>query len=353
MQPREFGAAQDFLLAAKRFWSTGMYSTLRNEYNAAVDGAARERGPDVQSVAEVLDGATTYQYFAWLERHLQKMKYSGAYGLQPFFDERREGVLSQLDAAPLHAGLTLDAALALPDYYSRLDIHQHPGGLWSDGIAGVVYEYGARTTTPLLGDSHTTLHDRFTARVAAQGPAHRILDMGCGFGKSTRPFAKVFRESRIEAVDLSAACLRLAATSELPADAAPIHFRQMDAGALRFDAGSFDLVTSTMLLHEIPRAPLRRMFEEVFRVLEPGGRMVHLDFYLMPDEFRRFLHYGHGRRNNEPYMQPLAELDLPAKLRGIGFVDCEITPFREADDEHEDSTWRFPWTIISARKPTA
>jgi SAM-dependent methyltransferase len=353
MHPREFGAAQDFLLAAKRFWSTTMYATLRNEYDATLRRSERERPLTVQSVADILEGSPTYQYFAWLERHLQKMKYSGAYGLEPFYDERREQVLQHLDAAPVNAELTLDPTLRLPDYYSQVDIHQHPGGLWSDEIAGFIYECGARTTTPLLGASHLTLHDRFTAQIAAQGAAKRILDMGCGFGKSTRPFAATFGESRIDAIDLSAACLRLASANGMPSPAAKIHYRQMNAADLAFPAASFDLVTSTMLLHEIPPAPLRRVLEEAFRVLEPSGRMVHLDFYLLPDEFRRFLHYGHARRNNEPYMQPLAELDLPAVLRAVGFSDCSITPFRETDDDAGDSAWRFPWTVISARKPAA
>ncbi len=90
-----------------------------------------------------------------------------------------------------------------------------------------------------------------------------------------------------------------------------------------FADGSFDLVTSTMFLHEIPLKVLDQVLDECFRLLEPGGRMVHLDFWHMPDPFSRFLHYGHGRRNNEPYMQPLAELDLPKTLAAKGFVDID------------------------------
>ena len=81
--------------------------------------------------------------------------------------------------------------------------------------------------------------------------------------------------------------------------------------------------------------------------------MVHLDFYKMPDAFRRFLHYGHGRRNNEPFMQPLANLDLPGLLEDKGFVDIEISSFKEdeAVDLKTNDAWRFPWTVISAVKP--
>jgi hypothetical protein len=65
------------------------------------------------------------------------------------------------------------------------------------------------------------------------------------------------------------------------------------------------------------------------------------------------MHYGHGRRNNEPYMQPLAEADLPALLRKKGFTEVEITPFQESPGAvtGDKDAWRFPWSFISARKP--
>ena len=108
-----------------------------------------------------------------------------------------------------------------------------------------------------------------------------------------------------------------------------------------------------MLLHELPPPALSEVLDEAFRVLRPGGRMVHLDFYYFPDAFTRFIHYGHGRRNNEPYMQPLAELDLPKALKSKGFTDIEILPFRESAGSGPDSldVWRLPWTVISAKKP--
>lgn len=353
MQPRDFEAAQEFLLAAKQFWSTSMYRSLRNEYDASLKHSGRSRPTTAAGVAETLKVHPTYQYFAWLERHLQKMKYSGSFGLVPYYSERRQEILGFAKAPPVNGRLTLDPKLALPDYYTQVDIHQHPGGLWSDEIAGAVYESGARTTTPLLGDSHASLHDRFTKLIASRGPAQRILDLGCGFGKSTRPFATTFTGARIDAIDLSASCLRFAAANGAPPPAAAIHFQQMDANELKFPASSFDLVTSTMFLHETPPEPLRRVFEETFRVLEPGGRMIHLDFYLMPDVFSRFMHYGHGQRNNEPFMQPLAELDLPGLLSSIGFVECTLEPFSESDGSVANAEWRFPWTVISARKPPA
>jgi ubiquinone/menaquinone biosynthesis C-methylase UbiE len=198
------------------------------------------------------------------------------------------------------------------------------------------------------------LHTRFTALIAADAAPNSVLDMGCGFGKSTLPLCSEFPAARVEGVDLSAPCLRLAAHTAHEEGITNVRYRQRDALETGFADASFDLVTSTMLLHELPPEPLDHLMSEALRVLESGGRMAHLDFHYFPDAFARFMHYGHGRRNNEPFMQPIAELDLAKLLRRHGFSDVKIEPFREAQDMGPErvDVWRFPWTVISARKPT-
>jgi len=352
--PRALEAGQRFLLAAKKWWTADLYEHLHRQYLAEA-GAKADRH-DVADVAEILEDTTEYRYFAWLERHLQRMKYSGAYGLARYYDQARDAVLPPLDEVEQKSDLLeLRPDLPLPRYYTGVDIHQHPGGVWSDDVAGLVYEHGARTTTPMLGSAHADLHTRFTELVGKTMTPTRILDLGCGFGKSTQPFYAAFPQAQVEAIDLSGPCLRLAAHTAEAAGARNVRYRQRDAVDTGYSPESFDLVTSTMLLHETPPAPLETIIEEAARVLEPGGRMIHLDFHHVPDAFRRFMFYGHGRRNNEPYMQPLAEVDLQKLLKRHGFEDVTIEPFSEAEGlgVHRKDVWRLPWTVISARKSRA
>ena len=107
-----------------------------------------------------------------------------------------------------------------------------------------------------------------------------------------------------------------------------------------------------MLLHEMPPAVVEKTLAESARLLKSGGRMVHLDFLPAPDEFSRLIHFGHARRNNEPYMEPLARMDLAALLERLGFRDVEIRPFEEADGVLAAGYkyWRFPWALISAER---
>lgn len=350
---RSFAAAQAFILDAKLFWTTRLFAALRAEYDARA--AATESAPATTREAAALVGdSTLYRTFAWLERHLQRMKYSGRYGLQPWHDQDRAALIASLDRAALPEGLLeLDAAQGPPDYDTALDIHQHPGGIHTDPIAGFVYERGARTTTPLAGAMHRDLHDRLVGFVADNGGApRRLLDLGCGFGKSTAPFYRGFPACAVVGIDVSAPCLNFAAQDAARAQARNVAFKQRRAESTGFADASFDLVTSTMLLHEMPPAAIAAAFDEARRVLAPGGRMIHLDFHHLPDPFLRFVHYGHGRRNNEPYMEPFAEMDVVAVLEAKGFRNVRVLPFEEADGALAPgyARWRFPWTIIAAER---
>jgi ubiquinone/menaquinone biosynthesis C-methylase UbiE len=343
---RSFAAGQSFITTVKVFWHAEIFPAVRVEYEHRAAAAAR-RPETVDDVGQLLCESTLYQFFAWFERHMQRFKYAGRYGLVPWHQQQRAQLLARLNAAPADA-VELHPELEMPRYYVSCDIHQHPGGVWSDDVAGLVYERAASTTTPLAGNKHADLHYRFTEIIGQQCPApKRVLDMGCGFGKSTRPIAEQFPQAAIDAVDLSAPCLKVAAL-----DARNVRFRQMNAAQTDYPDAHFDLVTSTMFLHEMPPPVIEKTLAEAARVLQPGGKMVHLDFYHLADLFQRFIHYTHGRHNNEPFMEPLAEMDLVGTLERLGFKNIRIEPFEETDGAlaPDFPAWRFPWTVIAAER---
>ena len=109
-----------------------------------------------------------------------------------------------------------------------------------------------------------------------------------------------------------------------------------------------------MLLHELPPKSIKAVFAEAHRLLTPGGKMTHLDFYLVPTKFGQFIHSGHSQRNNEPFMMSFIKMDIKEILESQGFPNIIIEPFEEADGTLalDYKPWRFPWTIISADKKT-
>ncbi len=344
-------AYQAYVLGLKLYWTQDLFRTLREDYAAAgIDQRAR----DVDEAERLMRGNPRYQYFAWLERHLQQMKYVGAAGILPAVLAREVELKRALehDHSADRGTLDLRPALALPEYYTGVDFHEHPGGVWSDDVDSFAYELGARTTTP----THTKerdLHNRLTAAVPAER-AERVLDMGCGFGKSTLPFKERYPAAEVVGIDLSAPNLKL---GHLRAEArgVPLTFSQQNAEETDFPAESFDVVTSTMVIHELPPDRIEKMFREAYRLLKPGGWFVNLDFYDPPGgTFGRLLHYGHSIRNNEPFMRPWCELDADALQRRIGFRHAEHRPFEEKDgalaEIERPTEWRFPWTIFLAQK---
>ena len=354
MSEREFEAFQGFVLATKIYWSRDVFTALKHEYQDRVDaGKAKGKPPGPQRVQELLRDSTTNAFHGWFERHLQRMKYSGRLGLVPFHNSRRTELMAQLEVPHTDSLLKLKPDLPLPDYYTSIDVHQHPGGVWSDELAGLVYERGARSTTPLLTrdrDLHERLADQIKQKYAA--PAD-ILDMGCGFGKTTQPLCDVNREANIVGVDLSAPCLRVAAKAAATAQMRNVHYVQANAMETGYPDQSFDVVTSTMLLHEMPADGVRKVIAESMRLLRPNGLMVHLDFLPPDDEFLAYLHVGHSYRNNEPWMRSLLEMNVGQAMTDAGFQNVEIEPFEEAPGAlaAAGAMWRFPWTTIAARKP--
>jgi SAM-dependent methyltransferase len=337
---RSTAAFQGFLVEAKQYWMSDIWGALKDDYRERSAGKAIATQ---EQVAELMQDSPTYWFYGWLERHIQRAKYSGRYGLG-------RALAGAKVVPPGDAALRLHE-LPVPGYYSAVDTHQHPGNLVGAPNAGLVYKASAQSTQPGATNSYG-LHERFARFVGELGEFRKILELGCGFGKSALPLARQFAAAEIKAIDLSAPCLELAAAEAAEARARNLVYEQADARQTGYAGDSFDLVTSTMLLHELDTPALRESFREAHRVLAPGGALVHLDFQVK-DPFLQFIHYTHARRNNEPYMAEINRLDLEAELRDAGFGDVRVMPFEEMEGatSPEWPTWRFPWTVFVARKP--
>jgi ubiquinone/menaquinone biosynthesis C-methylase UbiE len=103
-------------------------------------------------------------------------------------------------------------------------------------------------------------------RVAARAPA-RVLEIAAGTGVVTRAMRAILPgPTHVVASDLNQAMLDTAAAIGTPG---PVEWRQADAMALPFDAGSFDVVVCQFGAMFFPDKA--QAFAETRRVLRPGG----------------------------------------------------------------------------------
>ncbi len=342
----DVAAQLDFVLTLRRRWADTLYPALREQF----DAAAQERAAtDPKALAQQVHALPAYPWFAWLERGSQKMLWRAV-----------EDAVA-LQGTPAHAALspatlTLDPSLELPRWYTQCDIHLQPGGVWSQDTAAAVYELGAKLV--MLGENDDyKIHRLFTQTAIPRRAWRRIVDLGCGFGKSTWPFKKEFAQAEVIGVDLAAPCLRLAA-QRAGQQGLAIDFRQADASATGLESGSADLVTSTMLLHELPVNVARDVFAESARLLAPGGVLRFLDFQRTGDAFRDLAMHEHGARNNEPYLPPMLAADVVAMAQAAGLTHVRWVAFDERARGRLDAAqwpqrreWHFPWAVLEAEKP--
>jgi ubiquinone/menaquinone biosynthesis C-methylase UbiE len=290
-----------------------------------------------------------------MERNVQKMMWRRIERVVAPEADRVADQLKRLSERPL-GRLELNPNLELPAYYTEIDYHIQPGGVWSADANALVYEVGAKIV--MLGNNDDYLfHRLFTHSGVPAGSYRAVLDVACGFGKSTRPFVDTYPDAEVVGIDLSAPNLKLA-HQQAEHLGKRITFSQRNAEATGYAGESFDLVTATMFIHEIPMPALRRVIREAYRLLRPSGHLAFLDFHRTGDVFRDVAMLEHGARNNEPFMPHLFNTDVIGLLREEGFSGAEMLPFDERGAGviadacwPERAEWHFPWVVIRAQKP--
>ncbi|MBD3884618.1 methyltransferase domain-containing protein [Phormidium tenue FACHB-886] len=210
--------------------------------------------------------------------------------------------------------LELNPDLNIPLHQLKTNIHRMPGGylhaLEEDSFeSGVLYDHGTflygRGWLGSLNDElgQTLIHHVLTQHYPEFQP-HMILDLGCSVGHSTLPYESLYPQAQVWGIDLGASLLRYA-IARARALNQTVHFSQQNAERTEFADQSFDLVVSHILLHEIPGVSRRRVFAESYRLLKPGGIMVHLESKLFlepPTLTARYFRDTEVWANSEPYL---------------------------------------------------
>jgi ubiquinone/menaquinone biosynthesis C-methylase UbiE len=137
------------------------------------------------------------------------------------------------------------------------------------------YSRLARLQDAALEPLNAPLRD-IVVTIAAPHAGTRVIDIGCGTGKQLERF--LAKGCAVAGLDNSPAMLgRARATLGDRAD-----LRLADAQSLPFPDASFDIVTATLVLHELTPEDRVAVAKEMLRVLTECGSILVVDFHLGP-----------------------------------------------------------------------
>lgn len=197
---------------------------------------------------------------------------------------------------------------------------------------GITLHHGARYetfTNVFFAGRRSAVFDRL-AELSGARPGDRVLDVGCGTGYLTRRLARIVLPpaahqspaptGAVTGLDASAGMLAQARRLSPPS----ISYLVGTAESLGFEGDSFDVVTSSLMLHHLPHELRVTALREMHRVLRPGGR-------LLVGEFRP-PHSRLGKRLVGAITSPMMLEDqretLPALIREAGFDALRVGTLR-------------------------
>ncbi len=329
---RDEVARKDFVTSLRAHVLVHQASQLREDYDHNVLPAFRKahsRAPTSgNEVRKEMRGRRDFKFFSSVRANAQEMVHQSVIPAIERQVDTLIGRAGEQTAKPV-GSLTLDASLQVPNNVTEIDVHMAPGSYHAeyrenDVAAGALYDSATRVFAfrqfgEGMNDIGTTVSNYVRLAMPEREPA-KILDCGCTIGHNTVPWAQTFPDAEVHAIDVAPGLLRYAhARAEALGEA--VHYRQMDATAMQYDDDTFDVVFSSMFLHELPVSDIKAFFQEAYRVLKPGGLLINME--LPPNSamgaYESFYLDWDCYYNNEPYYKPFRDQDYQDLCVAGGF----------------------------------
>ncbi len=174
------------------------------------------------------------------------------------------------------------------------------------------------TCVNLLTFGRTRRLREMTIGLALLKPGEKILDVGCGTGGVTIPAKeRIGQTGSAAGIDPSPEMIAVARrkAGKLGLE---IDFRIGVIESLPYANESFDVVTSSLMMHHLPFEVQQKGLAEVFRVLKPGGRILIADAARPSNFLLKKLYAMLAKHHGLKF----GVEDLPATLKSAGLQDA-------------------------------
>jgi len=220
--------------------------------------------------------------------------------------------------------------LEYPDYYTT-SFHAYPEGnlswkaAWevesaARAVHAKIWSAGDINGDRLLRESY---HRALQAEIVT--PPQTILDLGCGIGMSTQALQETYPQAQVTGADLSPYFLAVARYRGRE-NGSKIKWLHSAAETTGLGDRSFDLVSASLMFHELPSSAAQAIIAEAHRLLRPGGYLAIMDmnpqseiFLKMPPYILTLL------KSTEPYLDRYFSLDMEQAFIEAGFKTPRIS----------------------------
>jgi demethylmenaquinone methyltransferase/2-methoxy-6-polyprenyl-1,4-benzoquinol methylase/phosphoethanolamine N-methyltransferase len=158
--------------------------------------------------------------------------------------------------------------------------------------------------------------------LAAPAPGEHVLDVGCGTGTLAIAIKPRVGVGEVRGIDASPEMIEVAKEKAVKAGS-DLDLQVALIEAIPFPDASFDLVTSSLMLHHLPDDLKRKGLAEIKRVLRPGGRFLAMDFAAHSHSPLGHLLSVLGHSRGENMVDKLTPM-----LKDAGFSKVEALPTR-------------------------
>jgi ubiquinone/menaquinone biosynthesis C-methylase UbiE len=326
---QEDKAKRAFVSALRVHVLQHMSNSMKSRYEDYVKPKAKKRGNACETPEQIhkaLKSDFVFKAYSSARTTAQEMVFDV---VSDSVDREFETLKANVKPVAKKGSLTLDDTVEIPKSVSEIDVHLAPGSYHAeyaeeDFATGAVYDNAIEVFSfgqfgKDSDDIGMTLSNYVRLKFPEFKPA-KILDAGCTIGHNTLPWAQTFPDAEVTAIDVAAPVLRYG-HARAESMGVPVHFRQMDATAMKFEDNTFDVVFSSMFLHELPLKDIQTYLKEAHRVLKPGGLLWQMELppmNQMPAYDNFYLNWD-TYYNNEPFYGTFRRQDYRKLLTDAGF----------------------------------